>query len=127
MMTKYEIEKYDVTEPIKVGDVVTYFPTTKKVTRAVKRHPKDDNLSDIIGVCTAVKDESIIVTNTGIVDVNVKGITCIGDKLTISEKYGIAKAIRYDQDISQFGFTKLGKVIGLYNSYNIVKVLLDIE
>lgn len=126
-MTKIELEKYDVNEPIKVGDIVTYFPTTKKVTRAVKRHPKDDELSTVIGVCTAIKTESIIVSNIGIVDVNVKGIACVGDNLTVSEKRGIAKAIRYDQDITQFGFSKIGKVIGLYNSYNIVKVLLDIE
>ena len=67
--------------------------------------------------------------NKGIIDVNVKGIICLGDKLTIgNEEKGKAVAIRYDRlDEKQFGIRSIGKVIGLYEVYNKAQVLLDIE
>ena len=40
---------------------------------------------------------------------------------------GIAKAIRYSQDETKFRYRHIGKVIELYNQYDRVKVLLDIE
>ena len=124
---KNNYEKYDIDEPIHIGDLVSYWPETNKVTRAIKKNWKDNDENKVIGVCTNIYDKTITVADTGIVDVNVTGLVCLGDKLTISEKLGIAQAIKYRQDETKFRFRHIGKVIGLYNSYNIVKVLLDIE
>ena len=120
------LEKYDKNEPIQVGDLIAYWPETNKVVRA-KTHWRraDDNV--VIGVCTAVNDDIVTFTNSGMTDVNVKGIICLGDKLSASEEFGIAEAIKYRQDETKFRFRSIGKVIGLYNNYNIAKVLLDIE
>lgn len=126
-MTTNQLEKYDKDEPIQVGDLISYFPQSKKVTRSVIRHWKDNEHNKVVGVCISVKDDVITYTNIGLVDVNVKGIICIGDHLTASDEPGIAKAIKYDQDESRFRIRHLGKVVGLYNSYNKVRVLLDIE
>lgn len=124
-MIKNQLEKYDKDEPIQIGDLISYFPQSDKVTRAVKRHFKEHNY--VIGICTDIKDDKISFCNNGIVDVNVKGIICIGDHLTVSEEFGKAVAIKYAQDETKFKIRQIGKVIGLYNDYNKAKVLLDIE
>lgn len=120
-------EKYDITEPIQVGDLISYWPETTKVTRTKIYSWKDIDNSKVLGVCTAVNDKNITVITNGIADVNVTGIICLGDKLTASEISGIARAIKYNQDETIFRYRHIGKVIGLYNSYNVAKVLLDIE
>lgn len=120
------LEKYDKNEPIQVGDLIAYWPETNKVVRA-KTHWRRADDNAVIGVCTAVNDDIITFTNSGMADVNVKGIICLGDKLSASEEFGIAEAIKYRQDETKFRFRSIGKVIGLYNNYNIAKVLLDIE
>lgn len=122
-----QLEKYDIEEPIQVGDLISYFPQSKKVTRSIIRHWRDNEHNKVVGVCTDVKDNMITYTNSGLVDVNVKGIICIGDHLTASDEFGIAKAIKYEQDESKFRIRHLGKVVGLYNNYNKARVLLDIE
>ena len=120
------LEKFDKDEPIQVGDLIAYRPDTNKAVRAKTNWRKaDDNA--VIGICTAINGNTITYTDSGVTDVNVKGIICLGDKLSASEELGIAEAIKYRQDETKFRYRCIGKVIGLYNNYNIAKVLLDIE
>lgn len=84
-------------------------------------------MNKLFGICEKIENNMIYVSNTGIIDVNVIGLVCIGDRLTTSETKGKARAIKYDQDERQFTIRSIGKVIGLYNTYNRVQVLLDIE
>ena len=126
-MIDNQLEKYDKSEEINVGDLLTYAPHTNKVTRAVCRKWKEVDTVDVIGVCTNINDNKISFSNNGIVDVNVKGLICLGDELMVSDSFGIAKAIKYEQDETKFKFRHIGKVVGLYNDYKKVKVLLDIE
>lgn len=56
------------------------------------------------------------------------GIMCLGDKVKVSEVPGKAEAIRYDKlDERQFGIRSVGKVIKLYENYDKVQILIDIE
>lgn len=84
-------------------------------------------MSKLYGICEKIENNHIYVANTGVLDINVKGLVCIGDKLTTSETKGKARAIKYDQDETQFTVRSIGKVIGLYNTYDRVQVLLDVE
>ena len=120
------LEKYDKEEPIQVGDLITYFPETDKVTRA-RTHWRTADNNRVIGVCSFINNNMITYKDIGIADVKVKGLVCLGDKLTASEEVGVAEAIKDRQDETKFRYRSIGKVIGLYNNYNIVKVLLDIE
>ena len=53
---------------------------------------------------------------------------CLGDKVKVSEVPGKAEAIRYDKlDERQFGIRSVGKVIKLYETYDKVQILIDIE
>lgn len=62
------------------------------------------------------------------IDVNVKGLICLGDKLKASEVPGKAEAIKYDiLDERQFGIRCIGKVVEIYEDDTKVKVLLDLE
>lgn len=82
----------------------------------------------VIGVCTSIDKCDVIIKNNGIADVNVTGLVCMGDKLTTSDIPGKARAIRYDKlDETQFNIRSIGKVIGVYDTYDKVKVMLDIE
>lgn len=82
----------------------------------------------LYGVCNKIENNYIYVQNTGIIDVNVTGIICLGDKLALSNIPGRAEAIRYDPlDEKVFGLKSIGKVIGIYNIYDKAQVLLDIE
>lgn len=82
----------------------------------------------LYGVCNKIENNYIYVQNTGIIDVNVTGIICLGDKLTLSNIPGKVEAIRYDPlDEKVFRLKSIGKVIGIYNVYDKAKVLLDIE
>ena len=56
------------------------------------------------------------------------GIMCLGDKVKKKKKPGKAEAIRYDKlDERQFGIRCVGKVIKLYDNYDKVQILIDIE
>ena len=114
-------------EKILKGDLVSFIPDTSFVTRSVTKHYKhQDTLC--VGICIEDKGKTVEVQDEGIVDVNVTGITCIGDRLTTSKIAGKAKAIRNDNDeIRIFDIRPIGKVVGLYEDYSIVKVLLGIE
>lgn len=125
-MTK-TYNKYSENEPFSVGDLVSIIPETSLVTRSCTKHyKKQDKL--VLGICKSISDKTIEVINGGMVDVNVTGLICVGDKLTTSDVAGKAKAIRYANDDTRiFDVRSIGKVVGLYNDYSIAKVLLDIE
>lgn len=120
-------KKQNTAENIIVGDLVSLNPITNKVTRSCSPNYKNpDKL--VIGVCVAVKDDEVQVLSKGMCDINVSGIVCIGDKLTTSKYSGKAVAIKYDKmDEIIFNISSIGKVIGLYNNYEVAKVILDIE
>lgn len=118
-------KKLNDNEIVSIGDIISLDPISNRVKLAFNRvNYKDEQ---VIGICNKIENNLIYVSNTGIVDVNTEGIICIGDKLTTSNNPGKARAIKYDKDESQFNIRSIGKVIGLYNTYNKVKVLLDIE
>lgn len=119
--------KHNEFEKFSVGDLVSFVPNTSLVTKSVTKHYKhQDRL--VIGICVMDNGKSVDIIDEGIVDINVTGLICIGDRLTTSNIAGKAKAIRNDNDeIRIFKIKPIGKVIGLYNDYSIAKVLLDIE
>lgn len=119
--------KHFETEKFAVGDLVSFMPNTSLVTRSVTKHYKHkDKL--VLGVCVKDNGKTVDVVDEGIIDVNVTGIICIGDRLTTSKISGKAIAIRNDNDeIRVFDIRPIGKVVGLYNDYNKAKVLLGIE
>lgn len=123
MITAYE--KYYPEENIEVGDLVCLVPNTNAVKLAFNGFK--DKSSKVIGICTKIENNLIYVTNTGIVDVNIQGLTCIGDNITSSNIPGKAQCIRYEQDKSIFNIRSIGKIIQLYNNYNKVKVILNIK
>ena len=114
-------------ERFKKGDLVSLVPNTSYVTRSKDRSYNDRD-KFVVGICTSDNGKTVDVTSEGILDVNVTGLICIGDRLTTSNIAGKAKAIRNDVDgIRVFEIKPIGKVITLYNDYSIAKVLLDIE
>ena len=122
-----EYKKYNDKEPINVGDLVSLIPETNQVTRSKNKHYKSKDRF-VVGICKSITSNKVTVVSEGIIDVNVEGIICIGDRLTTSETAGKARAIRNDNDnIRIFDIRPIGKVIGLYNDYSIAKVLLGIE
>ena len=70
------LEKYDIEESINVGDLISYWPETNKVTKAIVRHWKDHEQNKVVGVCTKVEDNIITFVNHGPAIVNVKGLVC---------------------------------------------------
>ena len=125
MMKTYN--KQNEYEKFTEGDLVSFVPDTSLVTRSITRHYKHRDKM-CIGICIADNGKTVDVIDEGIVDVNVTGITCIGDRLTTSKIAGRAEAIRNDNDeIRVFDIRPIGKVVGLYNDYSIARVLLGIE
>lgn len=120
-------DKYDETEVIEPYDLISLVPGTNTVTKSIVSSYKQPELL-VIGVCKKIINNQIYVANTGIIDVNVTGIICLGDKLTASNIAGKAEAIKYViQDERVFNIRSIGKVIGIYDVYNRAQVLLDIE
>lgn len=108
---------------IKLGDLVTLNNITGEVELATLKDSKR-----IYGVCADImSDDEIIVANEGIVDVNVVGIICLGDHLTISSTDGKAEAIKVLQEEDIYDTRSIGKVVGLYDIYSKAKVLLNIK
>lgn len=66
-----EYEKLIENEPIKIGDLIELDPITNKVTRVVNKWRQTIK---VIGVCTKIENNRIVVANRGIVDVNVTRI-----------------------------------------------------
>lgn len=118
-----------------LGDLISLIPVSNKVVKSCNRGNKKDEM--VIGICIEDKNKhnhkcddknKIVITDTGVVDVNVTGLVCLGDKLTASNIPGKAKAIRYERlDENQYNIRSIGKVIGVYDTYDKVKVMLDIE
>lgn len=124
MKTYNKQNKY---EKFAIGDLVSFVPDTSLVTRSITRHYKHRDKM-CIGICISDNGKTVDIVDEGIIDVNVTGITCIGDRLTTSKIAGKAKAIRNDNDeIRIFDIRPIGKVVGLYNDYSVAKVLLGIE
>lgn len=130
-----EYEKYDLTEVIEVGDLVSFVykyndllkvcENTEKVTKSIY-HRMHKN--PIIGVCSSVNGNIITIQKEGQVDVNVTGTICIDDKLTSSKIPGKAQAIHYPiYDEILYREVSIGKVISIYRQYDKAKVLLDID
>lgn len=113
-------------EHIKVGDIVEIIPISNSVKLAVRNFKNKGN--KVIGVCIKIDNNDVYVEDKGIVDVNVVGTICLGDKLTISDIPGKAEALKYGSyEEVMFGKRSIGKVVGVYDVYDIAKVLLDIE
>lgn len=126
-MIKSIMKKSDIHEPIDVGDLLIYNFISNKVTKATIEKLESTDSNQVIGVCIANNENSITYSNQGAVIVNVCGLVCLGDKLTLSDIPGKATAIKYVQDTTKFGIRGIGKVIELFNDYSKAKVLLDIE
>lgn len=127
MENKYE--KLFEDENIQIGDIIIYHPQYNKVSLSqTNRYQEQFGHTEILGICTQVNDNYVTITNEGVCDVNIYGMTCIGDKLTIGSIPGKAVAIKYvhDEEIL-FRKRSIGKVINLYDTYEKAKVLLDIK
>jgi len=120
-------KKYDETEQFNIGDLVSFFPNKDVVIKSCTRHYKhQDKL--VVGICIESTAKTVTVVSKGMVDVNVTGLICLGDKLTTSNIDGKARAVKYaNDDVRIFDIRPIGKVVGLYNDYSKAKVLLDIE
>lgn len=117
-------KKLDIDEDIQCGDLVALVKPINKVTRAVNQSGR----TNVIGVCINIDEDDIQVQATNVVALNTDGIICIGDKVGLSNIPGKARAIKYESlEERQFNLKSVGKVIGLYNIYNLAQVLLDIE
>ena len=130
-----EYEKYDSTEIIEKGDLVSFvyefnpklneWENTNKVTKSVYHRI---NKNPVIGVCSDINNNIVTIQKEGQIDVNVTGTICIDDKLTSSKIPGKAKAINYPiYDEILYREVSIGRVISIYRQYDKAKVLLDID
>lgn len=113
-----------INEDIEIGDLIAVdgMGNAHKATLLDKKR--------IIGVCADIFQDTneILICSEGIIDVNVTGIICLGDHLTISDKDGKAEAINYDtQEEKQFDVRSIGKVVNLGDKYSKATVLLNIK
>lgn len=123
----HNIKKWIHRRIYKYGDIVSYVNVVGKVTRSRNKDYQDLD-KRVLGVCTKIlNDDTIVVADHGILDANVEGIICIGDRLTIGDTPGRMVAIKYEEDNQIYDFRNVGKVIALYNDYSKAKILLDIE
>ena len=116
--------KLKIDEYIQVGDLIA-LDEEGNACRATLLNKKS-----VIGVCAEIFTDTneILICNEGIIDVNVTGIVCLGDHLTISNKDGKAEAINYDiQEERQFDVRSIGKVVNLGDEYSKATVLLNIR
>lgn len=130
-----EYEKYNNTEDIEVGDLVSFVYTyndllnkwenTNKVTRSIYHRI---HKNPVIGICSNINNNKITIQTEGQIDINVVGNICIDDKLTASKIPGKAKAIEYPiYDEILYREVSIGRVISIYRNYDIAKVLLDLN
>ena len=104
-----------------LGDLISLIPVSNKVVKSCNRGNKKDEM--VIGICIEDKNKhnykcddknKIAITDTGVVDVNVTGLVCLGDKLTASNIPGKAKAIRYERLPLPTGWTSKNSVVSLF-------------
>lgn len=128
-------EKYNPIELIEVGDLVSFVYEYDKITNTYKNTNKVTksiyhriHKNPVIGVCTSVSEDKVMVYNEGLINVNVTGTISIDDKLMASKIPGKAQAIKYPiYDEILFREVSIGKVTAIYRNYNVVQVLLDID
>lgn len=78
------IYKLEENEQVSIGDTMAFDLLTSTVHKATLDDAKD--VKKIVGVCVEIySPDEILVCDNGLVDVNVNGIVCLGDHLTISE------------------------------------------
>lgn len=112
-------------ENIEKGDLVAIDQISGKAHKATLFDKKK-----VVGVC--VEDypdtEEILLCTEGLIDVNVKGIICLGDHLAVSDVAGVAEAINYEiQEEKQFDVRSIGKVVSLGDVYSKATVMLNIK
>ena len=118
-------KKEDTKEQIVPGDLIS-ITENGTVKRSYQNHNKKPD-TRIIGVCVRVNSDEVDVENSGIVDINIEGMSGLGDMITASEIPGKGRVLKYIQEQRQFNIRSIGKVIGLYNNRKKVKILLNIE
>lgn len=109
-------------ENINIGDLVSLDALTNRIYKS-NMHKKDR----ILGVCVKIDNEKFYINSKGVADVNIIRAAFLGDKLKLSDIPGKAEAIKYNQLENMLNIRSIGKVIGIYETYDYVKVLLDIE
>lgn len=117
--------KLKTNEEINIGDLVAVDNISGTAHKATLLDRKR-----VLGICADIFPDTneILICSEGIIDVNVTGIICLGDHLTVSDKAGIAEAINYEiQEEKQFDVRSIGKVIKLENVYSKATVLLNIK
>lgn len=130
-----EYEKFDSTEIIEPGDLVSFvykfnpisfeWENTNKVTKSIYQRLYKN---PVIGICSEVNNNIITIQTSGEIDVNVTGMISIDDILTTSEISGKARAIEYPiYDEILYREVSIGKVISIYRYYDKAKVLLSIK
>ena len=122
-------------ENIEVGDIISLDPIANRVKLSFNRINKKDE--QIIGICEKIENNMIYVANTGIIDVNVEGIICIGDKLTISNSNGSVGTLnvisitssKYQiNDTDNYIYTKVDNTINSINqNLNVVNGTLELN
>lgn len=112
-------------ENIEKGDLVAIDQISGKAHKATLFDKKK-----VVGVCVENyhDTEEILLCTEGIIDVNVKGIICLGDHLAVSDVAGVAEAINYEiQEEKQFDVRSIGKVVALGDIYSKATVMLNIK
>lgn len=110
-------------EEILIDDLVALNQVTNEIHKATEKD-KDR----VIGVCAEIyPNNEILVCDCGIIYVNVTGIVCLGDHLTVSDVSGKAQAIPEIQEEELFDVRRIGKVVDLGDVYSKAKVLLNIK
>lgn len=117
--------KLDDGEQVTIGDLIAFSHITSTAHKATKKDKKEN----IIGICAdTYEDNEILVCDEGILEVNVNGLICLGDHLTLSDIPGKLEAIKYTmQDEEQFGIMRIGKVVALSDKYSKAKILIGIK
>lgn len=112
-------------EDIQIGDLVAIDQISGTAHKATMFDKKK-----VVGVCADIFPDTneILICNEGVIDVNVTGIICLGDHLSISDKAGKAEAINYSiQEEKQFDVRSIGKVVALGDVYSKATVMLNIK
>ena len=116
--------KYDINESIEIGDLVSL--KDDKVIRSYQNYNKKPDIK-IIGVCKDVRNDLVLVQQSGICIINIVGAYGISSMVTASEIPGKGRALKYEQEKRMFNLRSVGKVIEIYNDEHKAKILLDLE
>lgn len=117
--------KLKADEEMNIGDLVAVDQISGTAHKATMFDRKK-----VVGVCADIFPDTneVLICNEGMIDVNVTGIICLGDHLSVSDKAGKAEAINYEkQEERQFDVRSIGKVVRLGDVYSKATVLLNIK